>query len=94
MVVVEIVNRGSSLSATGNVADLLDDVSFERDRGGQDEGVESWEVHTFACDLSHRDEDELGRAVEGLSGGFTVLGGLCAVQCEDRYVEVVVIARE
>ena len=94
MLVVEVVNRGSAFCTAGDAADLLDDVSFECDRGCEDEGVESWEVHTFACNLGHGNKNEGGCVVEGLSGGFAVLGRLCAVECEDWHGEVGVIARE
>lgn len=92
MLVVEVVNRGSAFRTASDAPDLLDNVAFERDRCCEDEGVESWEVYPFARDLRHGDKDELGRAVEGLSGGFAVLGRLCAVERKHRYGEVGVIA--
>ena len=92
--VVEVENGGGACRTAGDASDLLDDVPFERDRSREDEGVESWEVHAFACDLSHSDKDELGRAVEGVSCRSAVLGRLSTVEREDRYGEVSVIARE
>lgn len=83
--VVEVKDRRGAFCTASYAADLLDDVAFERDRSCEDKGVEGWEVHTFACNLCHGNKDELGRAVEGLSGGFAVLGALRAVEREDRH---------
>lgn len=82
-VVVEVEDGGGSCGAAGDTADLLDDVAFERDWGGQDEGVESREVHALAGDLRHGDEHETGRGGERLAGCCAVFRVLRAVKSED-----------
>ena len=93
-VVVEVENRGGGCGAAGDAADLLDDVAFERDWGGEDEGVESREVHALAGDLGHGDEYEAGRGGECFAGGAAVFCVLRAVEGEDGDREIGVVAGE
>ena len=93
-VVVEVENRGGGRGAAGDAADLLDDVAFERDWGGEGERVESREVHALASDLCHGDEYEAGCGGECFAGGAAVFGVLCAVEREDGDREVGVVAGE
>ena len=94
VVVVEVENRGGCLGAAGDAADLLDDVAFERDWGGENERVECWQIHALAGDLRHRDEYETGCGVELFAGGAAVFRLLCAVEGEDGDWEIQVIAGE
>ena len=94
MMVVEVENGGGASRAAGDAPDLLDNVAFERDRCCEDESVEIREVHPFARDLSHGNKDELGRAIEGLSGGFAILGRLRTVERKHRHGEVGIIVGE
>ena len=93
-VVVEVEDGRGSCGVAGDAADLLDDVAFERDWGGQDEGVESWEVHALAGDLRHGDEHEPWRGGERLAGCCAVFRLLRAVQGEDGDRKVGVVAGE
>lgn len=94
VVVVEVENRGGGRGAAGDAADLLDDVAFERDWGGEDERVESREVHALACDLRHGDEYEAGSGGECFAGGAAVFRVLRAMEGEDGDREVGVVAGE
>lgn len=93
-VVVEVEDGGGSCGAAGDTADLLDVVALERDWGGQDEGVESWEVHALASDLRHGDEHQAGRGGEQLAGCCAVFRVLRAVKGEDGDGQVGVVASE
>lgn len=93
-VVVEVENRGGGRGAAGDAADLLDDVAFECDWGGEDERVEGREIDALAGDLGHGDEDETGRGGEGFAGGAAVFRVLRAVEGEDRDRQVGVVASE
>lgn len=60
VVVVEVVDGGGGVGrAACDAADALDDVAFERDGGGEDEGVEGGKIKALAGDFVHGDEDEV-----------------------------------
>lgn len=94
VVVVEVENRGGGRGSAGDATDLLDDVAFERDWGGEDERVESREVHALAGDLGHGDEHEAGCGGEGFAGVAAVFRVLRAVEREDGDREIGVVAGE
>lgn len=94
VVIVEVENRGGGLGAAGDATDLLDDVAFECDWGGENKRVERWQIHALAGDLRHRDEYETGCGVELFAGGAAVFRLLCAVESEDGDWEIRVIAGE
>ena len=94
VVIVEVENRGGGLGAAGDAADLLDDVAFECDWGGEDERVECWQIHALAGDLRHGDEYETGCGVELFTGGAAVFRVLRAVKGEDGDREIRVVAGE